>query len=32
VILQFEGEVLEAERSELSWLLRRLEWRVAQAA
>lgn len=32
VLLQFEGEVLEAERSELSWLRGRLESLVAAAA
>ena len=32
VILQFDGDVLEAERSELRWLLGRLESSVAAAA
>jgi hypothetical protein len=32
VILQFDGEVLEAERSELPWLRTRLESLVAAAA
>jgi release factor glutamine methyltransferase len=32
VILQFDGEVLEAERSELPWLRSRLESYVAAAA
>ena len=32
VILQFDGQVLEAERSELPWLRRRLESLVAAAA
>src|SRR5436305_5458825 len=32
VVLQFEGEVMEAERSELPWLRRRLESLVAAAA
>jgi release factor glutamine methyltransferase len=31
-VIQFEGEVLEAERSELAWLRYRLESRVAAAA
>jgi hypothetical protein len=32
VILQFDGRVLEAERSELPWLRSRLESLVAAAA
>jgi release factor glutamine methyltransferase len=32
LILQFDGEVLEADRSELSWLRSRLESRIAAAA
>jgi release factor glutamine methyltransferase len=32
VLLQFDGQVLEAERSELPWLLTRLESLVAAAA
>jgi release factor glutamine methyltransferase len=32
VVIQFDGEVLEAERSELPWLRARLESRVAAAA
>jgi methylase of polypeptide subunit release factors len=32
VILQFDGQVLEAERSELPWLRTRLESLVAAAA
>jgi hypothetical protein len=32
VLIQFDGEVLEAERSELPWLRGRLESLVAAAA
>lgn len=32
VIIQFDGDVLEAERNELPWLLARLESRVVAAA
>jgi hypothetical protein len=32
VVLQFDGQVLEAERSELPWLRGRLESLVAAAA
>jgi methylase of polypeptide subunit release factors len=32
VVIQFKGEVLEAERSELPWLRTRLESLVAAAA
>jgi len=32
MLIQFDGDVLEAERSELPWLLARLESRVAAAA
>ena len=32
VLIQFDGNVLEAERSELPWLARRLESLVAAAA
>ena len=32
LVIQFDGEVLEAERSELPWLRSRLESMVAAAA